>query len=256
MKGRNEPTAFLTLSPRIGGQEKGNYPSIGQYLTKEQANFVYKKTESGEIIHTETIQQELECEKHLGKIYDTSRDPNLYKEVIVNNTERLETVSMQMEQWSILSNTLNYIGHDKLPQNFHSLDISTVEFYKNNSSMAEENVIEIDFGPTPDVSMEEYLDVHEGIHSEIVDSTRFDENPDLSTTHLGKSNRSKNDKFKVEESFPISKHGFATGKVLDGTECQLHLDTGTSKSFMSKSFYMHCKSLHALPKFASKTQRI
>ena len=25
---------------------------------------------------------------------------------------------------------------------------------------------------------------------------------------------------------------------------------------MSKSFYMHCKSLHALPKFASKTQGI
>ena len=31
---------------------------------------------------------------------------------------------------------------------------------------------------------------------------------------------------------------------------------GTSKSFMSKSFYMQCKSLHSLPKFASKTQRI
>ena len=36
------------------------------------------------------------------------------------------------------------------------------------------------------------------------------------------------------------------GKLLDGTECQLLLDTGASKSFMSKSFYMHCKSLHSL----------
>ena len=34
------------------------------------------------------------------------------------------------------------------------------------------------------------------------------------------------------------------------------LDTGASKSFMSKSYYMHCKLLHSLPKFASKTQRI
>ena len=25
---------------------------------------------------------------------------------------------------------------------------------------------------------------------------------------------------------------------------------------MSKSYYLHCKSLHVLPKFASKTQRI
>ena len=46
------------------------------------------------------------------------------------------------------------------------------------------------------------------------------------------------------------------GKLLDGTECQLPLDTAASKSFMSKSFHMHCKSLHSLPKFASKTQRI
>ena len=43
---------------------------------------------------------------------------------------------------------------------------------------------------------------------------------------------------------------------MDGTECQILLDTGTSKSFMSKSYYMQCKSLHSLPKFASKTQRI
>ena len=46
------------------------------------------------------------------------------------------------------------------------------------------------------------------------------------------------------------------GKLLDGTECQVLLDTGTSKSFMSKSHYLCCKSLHSLPKFASGTQRI
>ena len=60
MKGRNGPTAFLPLSPKIGGQEKGNYPSMAQYLTREQENSVYKKTESGEVINTETLQQELE----------------------------------------------------------------------------------------------------------------------------------------------------------------------------------------------------
>ena len=140
-------------------------------MTREQANFVYKKTESGEIIYTETIQQELECERQLDKIDDTSGDTNPYKELIVNNTEKLETVSTQMEQWSILSNMLNYIGHDKLPQNFHSLDISAIDFYKNNSGMAEENVIEIDLGSTPDVLREEYLDMYERIHSEIVNTT-------------------------------------------------------------------------------------
>ena len=43
---------------------------------------------------------------------------------------------------------------------------------------------------------------------------------------------------------------------MDGTECQILLDTGASKSFMSKSYYLHYKALHSLPKFALKTQRI
>ena len=98
--------------------------------------------------------------------------------------------------------------------------------------------------------------MYEGIQSEIVNTTRFNKNSDLSTTYLGKSDRSKNDKIKAEESFPISEQGYTLGKLLDRTEYQLLLDTGASKSFMSKSYYMHCKSLHSLPKFISKTQRI
>ena len=46
------------------------------------------------------------------------------------------------------------------------------------------------------------------------------------------------------------------GKLLDRSECQMLLDTGAGKSSISKSHYMHCKSLHSLPKFASKMQRI
>ena len=43
---------------------------------------------------------------------------------------------------------------------------------------------------------------------------------------------------------------YTVGKLLYGTECQILLDTGASKSFMSKSHYLHCKSLHLLPQFA------
>ena len=61
---------------------------------------------------------------------------------------------------------------------------------------------------------------------------------------------------KAEESFPISEQGFVMGRLLNGEECQILLDTGASKSYMSKSYYLRCKSLYNLPKFASKTQRI
>ena len=64
------------------------------------------------------------------------------------------------------------------------------------------------------------------------------------------------DIMKAEESFPTSEQGFVMGKILNGEECQILLDTGASKSYMLKSYYLRCKTLHDLPKFASKTQRI
>ena len=82
------------------------------------------------------------------------------------------------------------------------------------------------------------MDIYEGIHSEIVSSNRFDENSDISTTYLGRIQRENQNKIKAEESFPISENGYTLGRLLDETECQLLLDTGVSKSFMSKSFYM------------------
>ena len=56
--------------------------------------------------------------------------------------------------------------------------------------------------------------------------------------------------------FPLSEQGYIVGKLLDSTKCQILLDTGASKLFMSKSHYLQSKSLHSLPIFASKTQRI
>ena len=88
-------------------------------------------------------------------------------------------------------------------------------------------------------------------------SSRFDENSDICTTYLGRIGQEKSqNKLQAEESFPISENGYTLGRLLDGTKCQLLLDTGTSKSFMSKSFYMHCKPLHTLLKFAATMQRI
>ena len=82
------------------------------------------------------------------------------------------------------------------------------------------------------------MDIYEGIHSEVVSSNRFDKNSDISTTYLGRVNKEMQNTLKAEESFPISEHGYALDRLLDGTECQLLLDKGVSKSFMSKSLYM------------------
>ena len=65
MNGRNGTTTFLPHDTKIGGQINNNRSSVGQFLTREQTRYIYKKTESGEIINTEAIQQELEQERQI-----------------------------------------------------------------------------------------------------------------------------------------------------------------------------------------------
>ena len=187
----------------------------------------------------ETIQQELEQERQLDRVDDTNGETNPYKELIVNNAEKLEPLITQMEQWFILSNILSHLQYVKHPKNYHNLSINAVNKYKNSFDTGKErDIVKLDFGVMPKVLWEEYLDVYEGIQSEVVNTTRFDENSDLCTTYLVRSDRAKSDILKAEESFPISEQEYMLGKLLDGTECQLLLDTAANKSFMSKSYYM------------------
>ena len=75
--------------------------------------YIYRKVETGEIIHTEAMKQEMEQEEQLSKIDDTNRETNPYEELVVNTTEKIEPLMTQMEQWSILSNVLNYVQHSR-----------------------------------------------------------------------------------------------------------------------------------------------
>ena len=101
----------------------------------------------------------------------------------------------QMEQWSILSNILNYIQHDKYHRVNHALKIKAVNKYRDNSETKEgKEPVELDVGSTPLKVHEEYLDVYEGIQSEIVNTMMFNENSDLSMTYLGRPNKTRNDK--------------------------------------------------------------
>ena len=135
------------------------------------------------------MQQELEQERKLNRIDDTNRDTNPCKQLIVNNAEKIEPLVTQMEQWVILNNTPNYMQYDRHPKNYHSLGISTVNKCRRNACTKEEerDMLGLEFGQTMDILREEYLDVYEGIQSEILNTTRFDEHSDLCTTYLGKA---------------------------------------------------------------------
>ena len=61
-------------------------------MTREQDNCVYKKTELGEMINTDTLQQEIEHKRQLNRIDDTSEDTNPYKELTVKQCRENKTI--------------------------------------------------------------------------------------------------------------------------------------------------------------------
>ena len=43
MNGRDDTTTFLQLDFRIGGQNRDSCPMVGQYLTRDQTRYIYKR---------------------------------------------------------------------------------------------------------------------------------------------------------------------------------------------------------------------
>ena len=181
------PLNLLPLDVKTGGSSEDSHPTVGQYLTRDQTRHVYKKVETGESIDADMVQQEVEQEKQLNKLDDGSGEENPYRELIINNAEKIEVQKTQMEQWSILSNKLNYIQHSRLNSMDHSLDIRPINKHKSQSNDSQSSLVkefrEVDFGKDPQNLQDEYLDVYEGIQSDIVSLNRFNENSDISTNN-------------------------------------------------------------------------
>ena len=255
MRGRNGSTSFLPLTKKDGLKSKVKSETC---LSKDQAKQVYDKIESGNVFKIrKTILQQSNAK--LPKQMKERKDANQYEKVLISDRNMIKNNS-QMEQRSILSDNIVYVrleGNDVM----NGTDIKTVD-YRDHKRMyrkmgkEEGEQLNIDFGESPEILRDKYIDVYEEIYAEVVMTSKFDENVDLSTTYLGRIDMKREDVMKAEESFPISEQGFVMGRISNGEECHILLDTGASKSYMSKCYYLRCKTSHDLPNFASKTQRI
>ena len=92
-------------------------------LILRQADYVYKKVELGSLISKNSMKEEIDPDVELDRMDNNSRDENPYRELIVNNASKIECMLSQMEQWSILSNVINYVQYSKNPRNFHTMSI-------------------------------------------------------------------------------------------------------------------------------------
>ena len=96
---------------------------------------------------------------------------------------------------------------------------------------------------------QDYLDIFEGVKSDIMCTTQYDKNSDIGTTHLGMPKVRRQDELTPEKSTNNS-------KLLHGTNCKILLQTGAGKSFMSRPFHFNLPSLHLLPRFVPKAKTI
>ena len=235
-------------------------PDKEKCLTEDQARHVYKMVEMNQVINIETMKQVLWDDKvtrNRLKEEEESDEANPYQMAILNKVSRDDIKTEQMIHWSILGDLIKYIDGSSCSDMIPSLTVKPLDYQQHKRLYQS---LKTDKDVTSDVTFEgdkvndEYFNRYDGIYAEILQATRFDESTDLSTTYLGKTDIARDQITKAEEKFPISGQGYTNGKLLDSTECSILIDTGASKSYMTKSYYMQCKSLHALPKFASTMQ--
>ena len=254
MKGRGGSTSFLP-SKRKGGFQREI--SFEQCLRKDQTKHIYDKIETGEEIRIRKLVQQNIPDSPKQETF--ANNVNQYEKALLSD-RYIRRSNAQMDQWSILSDNIVYVK-SKDSDIMNGIDIKSIDYREHKRMYRKMNKEggerkDIDFVESPEVMKSRYMDVYDKVYVEVVTTSRFDENVDLSTMYLGRIDMKREEVLKAEESFPISAQGFVKGKLINGKECQILLDTGANKSYMSKSYYLRCKSLHNLPKFASKTQRI
>ena len=196
MKGRNGSTSFLPLKKKGGFQGKIQSESC---LTKEQAKQIYDKIESGEEVKIrKIIQQNTSISP---KQVTFRNDVNQYEKVLLSDGNMNKSNS-QMEQWSILSDNIVYVkseGNDVMK----GIDIKPID-YRNHKRMyrkmgkEEGEWLNIDFGESLKIMRNRYMDVYDEIYAEVVTTSRFDENVDLSTTYLGRIDMKREEVMKAE----------------------------------------------------------
>ena len=85
---------------------------------------------------------------------------------------------------------------------------------------------------------------------------KYDDAVDVTTTYLGHESIKITDTFRPEQAFPIYSNCHTWGQFIGAGMLDILLDTGASKSYMSKGFYMRHPHLHKYPKFNSGIYRM
>ena len=104
---------------------------------------------------------------------------------------------------------------------------------------------------------EEYCDRFEEVSAFLSMTKLFNQCSEVTTTHLWKRAPGSTTKvFGLEGDIPLPHNCVTEGSLPDGTKIRILFDTGATRSFMSKNFYMRNRQLHSLPKYTSPCKAI
>ena len=135
----------------------------------------------------------------------------------------------QLSLWSIMSDRPSYTIH---PQTCGVLGSGCMDFCVDRLNHK---------NPTDEL---EVLSNFEGIEAHV------------STTYLGTDLVQITGVFNAQPFFPMTLDCHTDGELLGGGKLDILLDTGASKSYMSKAFYMSHPHLHHFPKFQSAIRHL
>ena len=157
----------MPFSQKLGGNSKKAEFDINDSLGKnclssKQTDYIYKKVELGNLINRNTMREKIDPDIELDRMDDNSGNENPYRELIVNNTGKIENMLSQMEQWSILSNEINCMQYSKSTKNFHAISIKPITKTKVSIGRKEKDKnefsLQANLMSTLGKSMKEYLD--------------------------------------------------------------------------------------------------
>ena len=182
MKGRNGSTSFLP-SKRKGGLQKKS--SSEQCLTKEQMKQIYDKVELGEEVKIRKLVQQNTSISPKQEML--ANDINQYEKALLSDRNKRKS-NLQMEQWSILSNNIVYVRSEDNDM-MNGINIKQINYRKHKRMYRKKGKegrewLDIDFGESLEIMRSRYMDVYDEIYAEIVMTSRFDENGDLSMTYF------------------------------------------------------------------------
>ena len=141
MKGRNGSTSFLPLNKK-GGLFKN--VSLEKYLMEDQTKYVYDQIELGDKIKVRKVSQEIQNKTLPHKRLKEKEEMNLYEKVLVSDVNTLDKNSSHI--------------HRKMCKKM---------------GKEEGQIINIDFGESPEVLKAKYMDVYEDVFAEVVTTNRL-----------------------------------------------------------------------------------